>query len=215
MVTLNSAISQGKVRLKHRLALADLLEYPYRYSEAQGLRQKMAIYALGTSQPVQEDSAWIAESAMVIGKVILGANASVWFNAVLRGDKEVITIGDGSNIQDGSVLHTDDDIPLSIAENVTIGHMAMLHGCSIGEGSLVGMNAAILNRAVIGRNCLIGAKTLIPEGKIIPDRSLVVGTPGRIIRELTDAEIAHIRTGCESYVRNAKRFRNELKLIRQ
>lgn len=214
MVTSNSAISQSKVRLRHRRAWADLLEYLHWHSDTQGLRQKMAIYALGTSQPVLEDSAWIAESAMVIGKVILKANASVWFNAVLRGDKEVITIGDGSNIQDGSVLHTDDGIPLSIAENVTIGHMAMLHGCTIGKGSLVGMNAAILNRAVIGRNCLIGAKTLIPEGKVIPDRSLVVGTPGRIIRELTDAEIAHIKAGCENYVHNAMRFRNELKLIR-
>jgi carbonic anhydrase/acetyltransferase-like protein (isoleucine patch superfamily) len=173
----------------------------------------MAVYALGDAQPVLGENAWIADSAQVMGRIILGKHTSVWFNAVLRGDNEAITIGDYSNVQDGSVLHTDDDVPLTIAQYVTVGHMAMLHGCTIGEGSLIGMNAAILNHAVIGKHCLIGAKTLIPEGKIIPDRSLVVGTPGRIIRQLTDEEIARIQAGCMSYVSNAKRFARELKLI--
>jgi carbonic anhydrase/acetyltransferase-like protein (isoleucine patch superfamily) len=174
----------------------------------------MAVYALGDAQPALGENAWIADSAQVMGRIILGKHTSVWFNAVLRGDNEAITIGDYSNVQDGSVLHTDDGVPLTIDQYVTVGHMAMLHGCTIGEGSLIGMNAAILNHAVIGKHCLIGAKTLIPEGKVIPDRSLVVGTPGRIIRELTDEEIARIHAGCMSYVSNAERFARELKLIR-
>lgn len=174
---------------------------------------KMSVYALGDAQPEIGENAWVADSAQVVGKVFLGKHASIWFHAVLRGDNELITIGDYSNIQDGSVLHTDDGVPLTIGSHVTVGHMAMLHGCTIGEGSLIGMNAAILNRAVIGKHCLIGAKTLIPEGKVIPDRSLVVGTPGRIIRELTDEEITRIQAGCLSYVTNAERFARDLKLI--
>lgn len=175
----------------------------------------MAVYTLEGHSPVLEEGAWIASSAIVVGKVLISKRASIWFNAVLRGDNELISIGECTNVQDGSVLHTDDGVPLTLEHHVTVGHMAMLHGCRIGSGSLVGMNAAILNRAVIGRNCLIGAKTLIPEGKVIPDRSLVVGTPGRIIRELTDEEILRIHTGCMSYVANAERFANELKLISQ
>jgi carbonic anhydrase/acetyltransferase-like protein (isoleucine patch superfamily) len=174
----------------------------------------MALYALEDDLPQLGEGVWIAESALVAGKVILGAQVNIWFNAVLRGDNEPITIGERTNIQDGAILHTDHDVPLTIGHDVTVGHMAMLHGCTIGEGCLIGMNAAILNNAVIGKHCLIGAKALIPEGKVIPDRSLVVGTPGRIIRELTDEEIARIQIGTASYVANAERFRKGLRRLK-
>lgn len=135
----------------------------------------------------------------------------VWCD--LRGDNDPIAVGEGSNIQDGAILHTDDGIPLSVGSHVSIGHMAMLHGCTIGDGTLIGINAVVLNRAVIGKNCLIGANTLIPEGKVIPDRSLVVGTPGRIIRELTDEEIARHLAGAYHYIENAALYRKALKPI--
>ena len=146
----------------------------------------MAIYALdGIAPELPEEGAyWIAASADVIGRVRLERNASIWFNAVLRGDNELILVGEGSNIQDGCVLHTDMGSPLTIGKNCTIGHQAMLHGCTIGENSLVGIGATILNNAVIGKNCLIGAHTLIPERKVIPDNSLVMGSPGKVVREL-------------------------------
>lgn len=173
----------------------------------------MAVFALDEHEPVIDTSSWVAESAQVVGKVVLEAQTTVWFNAVLRGDNEPITIGARSNVQDGAVLHTDDGIPLTVGEDVSIGHMAMLHGCTVGDGSLIGMHATILNRAVIGKNCLIGAKTLIPEGKVIPDRSLVVGTPGRIIRELSDEEVARLAAGAEHYVGNAERYRKGLRKV--
>lgn len=173
----------------------------------------MAVFALDDQEPDIGEQVWVAESAQIIGKVSLAARVSVWFNAVLRGDNDPITIGANSNIQDGAILHTDEGIPLTLGENVSVGHMAMLHGCTVGDGTLIGMNAVVLNGAVIGKHCLIGAKALIPEGKVIPDRSLVVGTPGRIIRELTDEEVARIEAGAAHYVENAARFQKGLRRI--
>ena len=170
----------------------------------------MAVFALEGISPQLGANVWVADSARVIGNVILGEQASVWFNAVLRGDNEPISIGARTNIQDSCVLHTDPGVPLTIGADVSIGHMAMLHGSSIGEGSLIGMNATLLNRSVIGKHCLIGAKTLSPEGKVIPDRSLVVGTPGRIIRELTDEEVARLAASTAAYIRQAARYRTGL-----
>jgi carbonic anhydrase/acetyltransferase-like protein (isoleucine patch superfamily) len=168
----------------------------------------MAIYTLdGISPELPEEGAyWIAPSADVMGRVRLERNASVWFGAVLRGDNELISVGAGSNVQDGCVLHTDMGSPLTIGKNCTIGHRAMLHGCTISDNSLVGIGATVLNNAVIGKNCIIGAHALIAEGKIIPDNSLVMGAPGRIVRQL-DGESAHrLAKAAESYVRNWKRF---------
>ncbi len=169
------------------------------------------IYTLGNRRVEFRGSGhFVAPDATVIGSVVVEAEASIWFHSVLRGDNDSITLGTRSNVQDGAVLHTDEGIPLLIGAAVTVGHLAMLHGCTIGEGSLVGLKAVILNRAVIGRECLIGAGALIPEGKVIPDRSLVVGSPGRIIRTLTDDEVARIRAGADHYVANARRYRQEL-----
>lgn len=173
----------------------------------------MSLYALDSRAPQLGEGCWVAENATVVGSVVLGRNVNVWFGATLRGDNDPITVGDNSNIQDGSILHTDDGVPLTIGANVTVGHMVMLHGCSIGEGSLIGINAVVLNRAVIGKHCLIGANTLIPEGKVIPDRSLVVGTPGRIIRELSDEEVANLERSAAGYVRNAARYAAGLRRI--
>lgn len=173
----------------------------------------MTIYALDDRVPQLGEGAWVAESSVVIGSVVLGRHVSIWFGAVLRGDNDPITIGDHSNIQDGAILHTDEGVPLTLGRNVTVGHMAMLHGCTVGEGSLIGINAVILNGAIIGKYCLIGANTLIPEGRVIPDRTLVVGTPGRIIRELTDAEVAGLQGSAASYVDNAQRYAKGLRRI--
>ena len=170
----------------------------------------MPIYRLGERAPQLKEGVWIADNATVIGDVRLGKNVNVWFGAILRGDNDPITIGDNTNVQDGSVLHTDDGVPLDIGANVTIGHKVMLHGCTVGEGSLIGINAVVLNRAVIGKNCLIGANSLIPEGKVIPERSLVCGSPGRIIRELTDHEISRLKASADGYVENALRYQEEL-----
>ena len=174
----------------------------------------MTTYVLDGIAPELPDNGtfWIAASADVIGRVRLERNASVWFNAVLRGDNELILVGEGSNIQDGCVLHTDMGSPLIIGKNCTIGHKAMLHGCTIGENSLVGIGATILNHAVIGRNCLIGAHTLIPERKIIPDNSLVMGSPGRVVRELDAEAIARLSAAAASYVRNWQRYAKGLRL---
>ncbi len=169
------------------------------------------IYALGNRRVELVGSGhFIADNASVIGSVVVGPDASIWFNATVRGDNDLIAIGARSNVQDGAVLHTDEGIPLDVGPGVTIGHLAMLHGCTIGAGSLIGLSAVILNRAVIGRSCLVGAGALIPEGKVIPDRSLVVGSPGRIIRELTDDEVVRIAASAEHYVANARRYRAEL-----
>jgi carbonic anhydrase/acetyltransferase-like protein (isoleucine patch superfamily) len=168
----------------------------------------MACYALDGVSPElpDEGSYWIAPGAAVIGKVRLARHASIWFGAVLRGDNEWIVVGENSNVQDGSVLHTDRGSPLTIGRNCTIGHKAILHGCTIGDNSLVGMGATILNNAVIGKNCLIGANALIAEGKIIPDNSLVMGMPGKVVRELDAEAIARLPKSAEGYVRNWQRF---------
>ena len=173
----------------------------------------MAIHVLdGIAPELPEEGAyWIAASADVIGRVRLERNASVWFNAVLRGDNELIWLGEGSNIQDGCVLHTDMGSPLTVGRNCTIGHQAMLHGCTIGENTLVGIGATILNGAVIGKNCLIGAHTFIPERKVIPDNSLVMGAPGKVVRELDAEGIARLSAAAASYVRNWKRFAKGLR----
>jgi carbonic anhydrase/acetyltransferase-like protein (isoleucine patch superfamily) len=153
---------------------------------------------------------YIAANATVIGSVVLEDEASVWFNTVIRGDNDVITVGARSNVQDGSVLHTDAGIRLTIGAEVSIGHQAMLHGCTIGDGSLIGIKALILNHAVIGRECLIGANTLITEGKTIPDRSLVLGSPGKVVRTLSAEEVAQLRTIAAHYVDNARRYLRDL-----
>ena len=152
------------------------------------------------------DEYWIAPGASVIGHVTLKKNVSVWFGAIVRGDVEAIVIGENTNIQDGAVLHADPGYPLSIASDVTVGHMAMLHGCEIGSNSLIGIGAVVLNGAKIGRNCLIGARALVTEGKAIPDGSLVVGAPGRVIRSLTEDEIQGLTASARRYVANWKRY---------
>lgn len=153
---------------------------------------------------------YIAHNATVIGSVVLEEDTSVWFNAVIRGDNDLITIGARSNVQDGAVLHTDPGIRLSIGRQCTVGHMAMLHGCCIGDGSLIGIKAVILNHARIGKQCIIGANALITEGKEIPDRSLVVGSPGRVMRQLTDEEVQFVLWNAEHYVEKLKRYRSGL-----
>ncbi|MCK6408070.1 gamma carbonic anhydrase family protein [Thauera sp.] len=170
----------------------------------------MSIYALGERRPSFGEGSWIAHNATVIGSVTAGRNVSIWYNVVVRGDNDPITIGDDTNIQDGSVLHNDDGIPLTIGKHVTVGHMAMLHGCTIGDGSLIGINAVILNNAVVGKQCIIGANTLIPEGKNIPDRSLVVGSPGRVIRTLSDTEVENLVVNAHNYVDNARLYADRL-----
>ena len=171
----------------------------------------MPIYSLTDKQPVVGKNAWVAPNATVIGDVILGDNSSIWWNAVLRGDTDQLRVGGNSNIQDGSVLHTDAGIQLTIGANVTVGHLVMLHGCTIGDESLIGIKSVILNKAEIGRHCIIGANSLIPEGKVIPERSLVMGSPGKVVRQLTDEEVARLRLAAQGYVENARRYRAELK----
>ncbi|MGC2048686.1 MAG: gamma carbonic anhydrase family protein, partial [Gallionella sp.] len=159
------------------------------------------LYSLGSRIPeLRGDNHFIADNASVIGSVVLEENVSIWFNAVVRGDNETIHIGANSNIQDGAVLHTDPGAPLTIAAKVTVGHQATLHGCSIGEGSLIGIKAVVLNHSMIGRNCLIGANTLITEGKVIPDNSLVTGSPGKVVRTLTEDEIDAISANAVHYL---------------
>ncbi len=173
----------------------------------------MTVYALGDLEPVIDDSAWVAPTASVIGNITLNAHSSVWFGAVLRGDNEPITVGKRSNIQDNSILHTDPGCPLTIGENVIVGHRVMLHGCEIGDGSLIGIGATILNKAKIGKNCLIGAHALITEGKEIPDNSMVIGAPGKVVRTLNEQQIAMLRLNAEVYVKNAERFEMDLRAL--
>lgn len=171
------------------------------------------IYALDDLIPELAEGAWVAPDANVIGRVKLGAGASVWFGATLRGDNEWITVGAGSNIQEASVLHTDMGYPLSIGRDCTIGHNVILHGCTIGDESLIGMGATVLNGARIGRNCLIGAGALITEGKEIPDGSLVMGSPGRVVRELDAQAIDRLRLSAQGYQANARRFAQGLRAV--
>ncbi len=173
----------------------------------------MSIFKLGDKTPQIDASAWVAPNATVIGDIRLAANTSIWWNATLRGDNDPISIGENTNIQDGSVLHTDEGIPMNIGANVTVGHLVMLHGCTVGEGSLIGIGSVVLNRAVIGKNCIVGANTLIPEGKVYPDRSLIVGSPGKVVRELTDDEVAKLQKSAAHYVNNAQRYRTTLEPV--
>ena len=175
----------------------------------------MPIYALGDVTPVFPDSGayWVAPNAQLMGAIVLKENASVWFNAVLRGDNEPITIGENSNVQDGAVMHTDIGYPLTLGTNVTIGHLAMLHGCTVGDNSLIGIGATILNGAKIGRNCLIGAHALVGEGKEIPDNSMVLGMPGKVVRELGEDNKKMMIASATIYVENWKRFKETLKEV--
>ena len=170
------------------------------------------LYALGDDQPeLIGDGHYIADNATVIGRVRLHEQSSVWFNAVIRGDCDLITVGARSNIQDAAVLHPDSGIPLTVGEDVTVGHQVMLHGCTIGDGSLIGINSVILNGAVIGKHCIIGANALIPEGKQIPDYSLVMGSPGKVVRELDEKTAKMLKASATHYVQNAARFARDLK----
>ncbi len=173
----------------------------------------MPIYQLGERIPQIDPSAYVFDTATVIGTVILGARVSIWPYVTLRGDNEPIEIGADSNVQECCVLHTDPGVPLTVGRSVTIGHQVMLHGCTIGDGSLIGIQAVILNNAVIGRNCLIGAGALITEGKQIPDGSLVIGSPAKVVRQLGPADIENMKSIADGYVQRAIAYRRELKRI--
>lgn len=173
----------------------------------------MAIYQLGEHAPDIDPSAYVADNANVIGKVRVEANASIWFNVTMRGDNELITVGANSNVQEGCVLHTDPGCPLTIGKDVTVGHQAMLHGCTIGDGALVGIQAVILNGAKIGRNCLVGAGALVTEGKEFPDNSLIIGSPAKAVRALSDDDVARLRMNAANYVQRGQLFKRELKRI--
>ena len=174
----------------------------------------MTTYSLGDYTPRIDDSAYVADSAIVIGQVVLARDASVWPQAVLRGDNgERIEVGERSNVQDGAVLHTDPGFTLNIGADVSIGHQAMLHGCSVGDGTLIGVQAVVLNGASIGRNCLVGAGALVTERKVFPDNSLIVGVPAKVLRELTEVEVAALRRNAADYVDRGRRYRSQLKRI--
>jgi carbonic anhydrase/acetyltransferase-like protein (isoleucine patch superfamily) len=164
------------------------------------------IYSLDERTPQFRGEYFVAQNATLIGSVVLENNASVWFNCVLRADNDVITIGENSNVQDAAVLHTDSGITLTLGRGVTVGHMVMLHGCSIGDDTLIGIKSVIMNNVVIGRNCIIGANTLLTEGKVIPEGSLVMGAPGKVIRQVSAEEIARVKSNADHYVENYKRY---------
>ena len=168
-------------------------------------------YVLGDKKVVAKGDYWIAENAIVIGEVILGNNANIWFNCVVRADNDTVTIGENSQLQDGVIVHVDPGHPLKLGKNVSVGHMAMLHGCTVGDGTLIGIKAVILNNAVIGKNCLIGANSLIAEGKKIPDGSLVMGSPGKVVRQLRAEEIRRVHETAANYVARAKYYKTQLK----
>ncbi|UJJ30679.1 gamma carbonic anhydrase family protein [Halopseudomonas maritima] len=169
-------------------------------------------YSLGEDRVQMAEDAWIADNAAVIGKVTLEAGANVWFGAVIRGDVERITVGEHSNVQDGAVMHADSGVPLTLGKGITVGHNAMLHGCTVGDYSLIGINAVVLNGAKIGKHCIIGANSLIPEGKEIPDGSLVMGSPGKVVKTLNEQQKKMLELSAAHYVQNAKRFREQLKV---
>ena len=173
----------------------------------------MAIYELDGHAPQLSEGAWVAESAEVIGKVELHKNASIWPKVVIRGDNDLIQVGEGSNVQDASILHTDPGYPLLIGKNVTVGHQVMLHGCSIGDGSLIGIGAVVLNGAKIGKGCLVGAGALVTEGKEFPDGSMIIGAPAKAVKELTLEQMAGISDISGRYVKNAQRYMKTLKKI--
>jgi carbonic anhydrase/acetyltransferase-like protein (isoleucine patch superfamily) len=170
----------------------------------------VAIYKLGGNAPTIHESAFVADNATVIGNVLLAKNASVWFGAVLRGDNELITIGAGSNVQDGATMHTDPGFPLSVGARVSIGHQAMLHGCTIHENALIGIQAVILNGAVIGRNCLVGAGAVVTEGKVFAENSLILGAPARVVRQLDDEDIERLKKTADSYILRRQYFKENL-----
>lgn len=174
----------------------------------------MTVYALGNSQlETADENYWVAPTAVLVGKVRLERNASVWWGSVLRGDNELITVGENSNVQDGCVLHTDPGSPLVIGTDVTIGHLVMLHGCIIGDNSLIGIGSVVLNGARIGRNCLIGANSLIPENRDIPDNSMVLGSPGKVVREVTAEQAEMLKLSARHYVENWQRYRRDLRAL--
>ena len=175
----------------------------------------MPIYALGDAKPEfpSDGACWVAPDAVVIGRVRLLRNASIWFGSVLRGDNDWITIGENSNVQDNSVIHTDPGEPVVIGAHVTVGHRVILHSTTVGDNSLIGMGSTLLNRSRIGKNCLVGANTLVSEGKEFPDGSLIVGSPGRVMKPLSEGQIAYLRISAEIYVQNYKRFRDEMKSL--
>jgi carbonic anhydrase/acetyltransferase-like protein (isoleucine patch superfamily) len=173
----------------------------------------MAIYELDGKQPSLGQGVWVADSADVMGNVVLEEGANIWFGAVLRGDNEVMTIGKNSNVQDGSVLHSDPGSPLTLGEGVTVGHQVMLHGCTIGAGSLIGIQAVVLNHAKIGKNCIVGAGSVVTEGKEFPDNSLIIGSPAKVVRTLDEATVEKINAIAQHYVDNARRYANGLKKI--
>jgi carbonic anhydrase/acetyltransferase-like protein (isoleucine patch superfamily) len=168
------------------------------------------LYDLGERRPRVHASCFVADSAQLIGSVDLEEDASIWFQVVIRGDNDLITIGAGSNVQDSSVIHTDSGIAVRVGRGVTIGHRVMLHGCEVGDSSLIGIGAIVLNRAKIGRHCLVGAGALVTEGKEIPERSLVLGSPGKVVRQLTDREVAMLEGSAAHYVQNGRRYKSEL-----
>jgi carbonic anhydrase/acetyltransferase-like protein (isoleucine patch superfamily) len=174
----------------------------------------MAIYQFGEHTPLVADTAWVADSASVLGNVELAQDASVWYGAVLRGDNDRIVIGRGSNIQDQSVLHTDAGVRLTIGEDVTVGHQVMLHGCTIGDGSLIGIQSVILNGAKIGKHCLVGACALVTEDKEFPDGSLIMGAPARVVRQLEPVQIERLIASARHYVEQARRHREKLIKLR-
>ena len=173
----------------------------------------MAMYELDGLAPNVAASAWVADNAQVMGNVTLDADSSVWFGVTIRGDNDPVRIGAGTNIQDGSVLHTDVGYPIDIGQNVTIGHMVMLHGCTIGDESLIGIGAIVLNGAKIGKHCLVGAGSLVTEGKEFPDGSMILGSPAKVVRQLTPEQIEGLRQSARHYIENAQRYKNQLKRV--
>jgi len=173
----------------------------------------MAIYRLGSKVPQVPPSAYVAPEAVVIGEVILGEGANIWPGAVIRGDNVLIRVGQNSNVQEGAVLHSDPGLPLVVGDEVSIGHQAMLHGCTVGDGSLIGIQAVVMNNAVVGRECLVGAGALVAEGKAFNDRSLILGSPARMLRTLTDEEVAGLRFNADDYVRRAARYQREMERV--
>ncbi len=173
----------------------------------------MAVYQLGTLAPRLHESVWVADSAQVIGDVEAGANVGIWFGVVVRGDTECIRIGQGTNVQDMTMLHADKGMPLTIGENVTVGHKAVLHGCTIGDGTLIGIGAVVLNGAKIGKNCIVGAGALVTEGKEFPDGSMIIGSPAKVARELSAQQQALLQLSALHYIENAKRFKAGLQKI--
>ncbi|WP_020201464.1 gamma carbonic anhydrase family protein [Cupriavidus sp. WS] len=173
----------------------------------------MALYQLGDTAPTIDPDAYVAPEATIIGNVTLKARASAWPGVVIRGDNEPIVVGESSNVQEGTVLHTDPGCPLTIGDKVSIGHQAMLHGCTVGEGSLIGIQAVILNRAVIGKECLVGAGAVVTEGKVFPDRSLILGAPAKVVRELTEQDVANLYRNAETYATRQAMYKTQLKRI--